>query len=237
MHTVDLIAEALSQEQKCKLPETPKENICCVTGDYVQTISKKHLFGSSFCDHQLLKVPTSDYVGINAWYAFKYGYLSDPQKKKLKTPETQSCWFADGKTFKEFKKIEIRKLFLFGSPNTPWACWVTTSYKKHGALRAPINYNLHGRIGFDDLIVNGNDLKKKIHIWEKLREAQMLGISKNTMSTLDISIYELQKIGVGKCKTFLSWANSWYHSPLYLLLCYLLPSKEEIQEGYIDEHI
>lgn len=234
MHTVDLIANSLTDDQREPLPVDAEPGLCCVTGIETETIPAKKLLGSNFMDNNLLDAPHSDRVGVNVWHAFQHGYLTDPTKKRKKKPEFMACWYCDGERFIEVDKAAIRQLVLHGSPARHWAGWVTTSYKKHGALRSPVNNSAFGFWGFDDLLVDANDKTAVIDMWQHLRQAQGVGIGRTGIETLDVPVKIMLRIGITRCNEFTQWAEAYYLSPLYKLLTYLLPSQKEIKEGYID---
>jgi len=242
MHATDLITACLTNDQKEPLPEAAQNGICCVSGAETETIARKHLFGSNFCDLNLLACPESPRVGVNVWYAFQFGAYgvdaeSGEAKKRKKKPEMQACWWTDGETFRETGKAQIREMVLRGTTSKHWAGWVTTSYKKHGALRSPVNGTPFGSWGFDDLLVRANNQAAVLEIWRKLRDAQNNGIGRTGIETLDIPIPIMLKIGMTFCNDFLTWAQPRYQSPLYQFLSYLLPSQDELKNGYSDGNI
>ncbi len=242
MHATDLIAACLTDDQKEPLPEAAQNGICCVSGAETETIARKHLFGSNFCDLNLLACPESPRVGVNVWYAFQFGAYgvdveSGETKKRKKKPEMQACWWTDGETFRETGKAQTREMVLRGVTSKHWAGWVTTSYKKHGALRSPVNGASFGSWGFDDLLVRANNQADVLAMWRKLRDAQSNGIGRPGIETLDIPIPIMLKIGVTFCNDFLTWAQPRYQSPLYQFLTYLLPSQDELKNGYSDGNV
>ena len=149
----------------------------------------------------------------------------------------QTCWWTDGETFREMRKAQIRELVLRGTTSKHWAGWVTTSYKKHGSLRSPVNNTPFGIWGFDDLQVRANDKDKVLAIWFKLRNAQNNGIGRTGIESLNIPVGIMLKVGMIFCNDFLAWARPVFQSPLYQFLTYLLPSQEELREGYDDEFL
>lgn len=242
MHASDLIASALTEAQKEPLPETAQQGICCVTGNLTDTIARKHLLGYTFLDLNLLAAHDSPRIGVNVWYAFKFGdYGIDKEtgelKKRKKTPECMACWWCDGQSFIEMTKPKIRDMVLRGTTAKNWAAWVTTSYKKHGSLRSKVNNQPFGFWGFDDLQVDASDRAKVLIIWKKLRTAQAKGIGRSYMETLDIPVNVMQKLGLILCNDFVLWAHDYYQSPLYQFLLYLLPSQDELKGGYDDRDL
>ena len=138
--------------------------------------------------------------------------------------------------FRETTKADTRALVLSGVPypDRAWAGWVTTSYKKHGSLRAPVNCGQFGGWGFDDVVVDAADNVKTREWWCKLRQAQTDGVGRKTMETVDIPAAFIEKIGFDVWLAFETWARPRSQSPLYQFLVYLLPSQQEIKEGYTD---
>jgi hypothetical protein len=234
MHTIDLLSAAMESGTASSLHEIPsnikiEKGMCCVTGEYTDTIPRKKILGTSFCDANLFVAPDSNRIGVKVWQVFMFGEPS-PGKKRIKKPEMQACWFCDRNRFVEVKKPAIRKIVLKGVNDKAWACWVTTSYKKHGSLRSPVNKKKFGRIGFDEIIVD-TDTPLRTEIWTKLREAQNIGIGKPALKALDMPIGFIGKIGVKVWLEYKSWALSLYQSSLYKLLWELLPSQAELKEG------
>lgn len=234
MHTVDLIAASLTDDQKEPLPVAALPGICCVTGAQTDTIPARELLGSNFMDNNLLVAPDSDRVGVNVWHAFQLGYFAEEGKKRKKKPEFMACWYCDGQRFIEVGKAEIREIVRRGTTANYWAGWVTTSYKKHGALRSPVNHAPFGFWGFDDLLVNASNRAAVLDFWLHLRHAQTIGIGRTGIETLDIPVGIMLKIGVAECNEFITWARPRCQSPLYKLLAYLLPSQQELKDGYTD---
>ena len=239
MHAVDLIAATLTDDQKFPVPVEPARGVCCVTGEETMTIPRKKLFGSSFLDANILAAPASDRVGVNAWHAMQFGEYGKNEdgtlKKVRRKPEMRSCWWTDGRTFSIIGKSEIRKMVLNGSPSVPWAGWVTTSYKKHGALRAPVNMSSYGVWAFDDLLVDCRDVDRVKAWWQTLRNAQKDNIGRTAMAAASMPPALAARIGLDVWLPFQTWASERYQSPLYRFLVYLLPSQAEIKEGYADD--
>lgn len=241
MHGTDLIAATLTPEQREPLPEIPERGVCCVTGRETDTILAKHILSSSFCDRNLLACPGSDRIGVNVWYAWLAGYYAIDEKTgkpktRKKKPEMQACWFCDGVEFNETAKADTRRYVLAGvpRPDRAWSGWVTTSYKKHGSLRAPVNRGVFGGWGFDDLVVDASDNNKVCQWWTVLRQAQTDGIGRKAMEVLEMPLAFMEKIGFSTWLMFESWARPQYQSALYQFLVYLLPSQQELKEGYAD---
>jgi hypothetical protein len=93
MHPCSLISQAL-QHEGVPLPELPSNSInavCAVTGQQTACLPRKDVLGKSFTNGDLLAVPGSEYVSVDVFYAWNYGYLTapkpltEPLEKKLLT--------------------------------------------------------------------------------------------------------------------------------------------------------
>ncbi len=218
MHSVNLIARAIKNGPDCsKIPALSEPGICCVTGDVTDTIQRSEIFGKSFTNIDILKAPESDRIGIDAYLALSFKW------------ERMSCWLCDGVTFDRLQRTDFRPLILSGVDRDFWTAYITTSYKKHGALNAPINNKPFGVWRFENLTVDASD-KGKVNDWyNTLNEYLHIGFGRTVLESLDCSPFVMRKYGVDKWIKFQSWAKNKYKSPLYQMLCYILPSQEELK--------
>lgn len=215
MHTVNLIANALNWVEA---PEEPRVGTCCVTGETCSTISRKHAIKPSFTNWDRLRAPDSDRVGISAWRALTCSW------------ERKSSWTCDGREFTRLDRRGVReRVFDFGVADRSNACYATTSYKKHGALWAPVNPPGRKVWAFETRLVDCSDEAFVRETWKRLRDAQNAGISRTSIETLEINQYFLSKVGWRAWSDFEWWAKSRVNSPLYAFLTYLLPSQEELK--------
>ena len=225
MHTVNLIASALRGKEGCpEITGNPQVGICCVTGDDCQTLPRKELLGKSFTNSDLLAAPESNRVGIDGYIALSYKW------------ERMSCWFCDGKKFQRLKRTEFRPLVLNGVELEMWSAYITTSYKKHGALWTKVNKGQTGIWRFENQNVDCRDLGKVNEWYSRLNEALHAGIGRSILETLDCSAFVAGKIDIKNWIEFERWARPKYQSPLYQLLCYFLPSKEERKDEPSNEN-
>lgn len=213
MHTVNLISQAI-QEHHIALPTFSKKNVCCVTGLITECIPRTYLFSDAFTNINLLKAPGSFYVSIDAYQALKYPF------------ERKSSWFCNKKQFIRLKRNEIYS-FLLGYKKEnleAWSGYITSSYKKHGALLTPVNNkNKHLWI-FDDVLVDCSDTGKITRWYNRLSELHANGINKTAMLTLMPNLYGLKQIKLQAWLIFKEWASKLnrYKSGLYKLLVYTL---------------
>jgi hypothetical protein len=219
MHPVNLIASALRVRESYQPPVTPVVGICCLTGVETDCIPRKLMLGDSFTTQTVLAAPLSEYIGVDAAMALGHKW------------ERMACWWTDGKEFRVIKRKEVRSLVLSGSPSTPWSGWITTSYKKHGALLAEINNTSHGVWAFDEYRVDCTNNQTVQQWWEIMTVAQQAGVWRTIQETLDCPPNVMAKIGLPLWTKFLTWATPRHQSSLYRLLCYLLPSQEEMKNA------
>jgi hypothetical protein len=218
MHSVNLIAKAIKKLPDCsEMPQKTEFGICCVTGQESETIPRSELFGKSFTNIDILKAPDSDRISVDAYLALSYKW------------ERMSCWLCDGITFDRLQRIDFRPLILNGVNRDLWTAYITTSYKKHGALNAPVNNKPFGVWRFENLTVDASD-KAKVNDWYNILNKYLhVGFGRTALESLDCSPFVMQKYGVDKWIKFQTWAKDKYQSPLYQMLCYILPSQEEIK--------
>jgi hypothetical protein len=216
MTAIDLIAAALPPESP---PETPEEGVCCVTGATCATVHRKHVIKPSFTNLDLLRAPDSDRAGVAAWRVMNH------------TPARQSLWLCDGTERQLLKRMDARALVLGGVDAAQWAGYVTTSYKKHGALRAPVNSGGRQVWLFEMRVVDCSARADVADAWARLRAAQDAGIPRPLIEHLDIAPGYMGKIGWRVWREFDTWARPRMHSPLYDFLTYLLPSQEELRNA------
>ncbi len=219
MHPVNLIASGLSADDPdCPVFDGALENgVCAVTGQHGKTLPRKLLLGKSFCDGERLLAPDSDRVSVDAYIAMKYKW------------ERMSSWICNGAEFKKINRIEVRNAVLSKAMPSPWAGYATTSYKKHGALRAHINYNDQNIWLFETRIVDCSDEDKLNEYWKRLNAALRLGIGRSILESLNCPAFVMRKIGIEAWMDFETWATPISKSALYAFVCYLLPSQEELK--------
>lgn len=215
MTAIDLIATALPTETP---PESPQPGICCVTGAECQTVSRSLVIKPSFTNYDLLAAPMSDRAGIAAWRVMNH------------VPARQSLWWTDGKEFRLLKRTDVRPMVLDGVTAEQWAGYVTTSYKKHGALRAPVNTGRRQVWLFEMLRADCSDRAAVADTWARLRSAQDSGIPRPVIESLDAGPHFIAKIGWKIWIEFETWALPRNQSALYQFLTYLLPSAEELKD-------
>ena len=219
MHSVNLIARAVAALPDCaQIPEKTERGICCVTGDEAETVKRSTLIGKSFTNGDILKAPVSDRISVDAYLALSYKW------------ERMSCWLCDGVTFDRLKRTDFRPLILDGVNREIWTAYITTSYKKHGALNAPVNNKPFGFWRFENLTVDASD-KAKVNDWyNTLNEYLHIGFGRTVLESLDCPPFVMQKYGVDKWLKLQAWAKDKYQSPLYQMLCYILPSRDEMKD-------
>ena len=231
MHPVNLISAALRNYDKelPALPKTPVTAICAVTGQECLCLPRQEVLGKTFTNHDLIAAPESKFVGVDVFWAWEYGYKTAEDKKRDKRPERMSSWFCDGKTFKELDRSGVREKVFQNEMPAIWIGYATTSYKKHGSLRAKINTGTNRFWLFEERQVDCSDMEKVKEWWDVLNAALRAGIGRSVMESLDCPPYVIGKVGLKTWMEFEQWARPRYLSALYAFLCYLLPSQEELK--------
>jgi hypothetical protein len=214
MHAVDLIASAIAPEP---LPCEPGEGVCCVTGQVTACLPRKHLLGKSFTNLDLLAAPQSDMVGVAAYQALIYKW------------ERMSSWYCDGRTFSRLDRQQVRAMVLAGAYGSRWAGYVTTSYKKHGALRAPVNTGSKRVWLFEMAPVDCSNHDRLLLMWERLNRELRAGIGRSVLESLEPNSFVLKSVGYARWRDFVAWARPLYQGALYQFCAYLLPSIEELK--------
>jgi len=227
MHATDLIAERLPPLEI--LPFDTVRGTCCVTGRKTLCVPRDSVLSDNFTDWMLLDSPASPHIGINVYRAWMHG-TRKPGSKRMFHPERHSCWIVSEDGFHSANRQEVRDSVLNGCISPPWSGWVTTSYKKHGSLRTPVNMEPFGRWGFDGLTPDCTDIQKVRAWWDVLRSFQDAGIGRTSMETGDMPPGIIKHIGLGIWMDFLKWSRDKQNTVLYKFLLYLLPSREELKE-------
>lgn len=218
LHSIDLINR---QIEHIELPCESTEQICSITGEMRQCIPIKYLFGSKFTNHDILKIK-SGFVSIEAYQALKWKW------------ERYSSWIVTENEIKLLGKSHAgenwRKEiinYIYQPPNCLWAGYITTSYKKHGALRTPVNGNSNIWL-FEMDIVNIN-ISKFDEYYHTLLTMLKYGFGRPVLETLRCSAHIMKKCGFAEWFDFQVWALDKYKSPLYKFVCYLLPPQSELK--------
>lgn len=235
MHAISLISSALDVESGLyvpdPLPADPLDGVCCVTGMDGPTVPRKALLSNTFLDGDALACPGSDRVSVEVWRAFTA--QENRGKKRGFFPERQSSWIVTRSKWQTLDRIGVRAALLISDPpSEPWAAYVTTSYKKHGALRAPVNAG--GRGGgvwlFEGRRIDCTDRERARATWERLRDARMRGVPRPVIEKLDAGSSLIARVGLLWWMDFEDWARPLIESGLYQFCTYLLPSEDEIKQ-------
>jgi hypothetical protein len=223
MHATALIAEALDPAE----PDYPADvaarlsiaGRCCLTGAHGPTLPRADVLGKSFVDGALLACPDSDRLGVAAAIALRYKW------------ERMSSWIAvGGSTFRRLDRQGVRAAVLGDPPDLPWAGYATTSYKKHGSLRAPVNGPGRAVWLFESRLVDCCDRAKLADWWQRMSAARRAGLPRPVIEHLDPAPKTLRAYGLPAWLDFEAWARPRQRAALYAFLCYLLPSEDELRK-------
>lgn len=226
MSAIPLLYESLTAREP---PEPSVIGRCCVLGTEELCIGRNHAIKPSFTNLDLLRAPDSEQVSVRAWRVLTHSAPAAEGKKRDTFPLMQSSWIVSNGQFRQLDRLAVRPLVIEGIRAQSWAAYVTTSYKKHGCLRAPVNRNGSQRWLFELDVVDCSDRAKVAEWWQRLRSARESGIPRPVIESLDCSLHLMGK-HFALWREFESWARTRWQSPLYRFLTYLLPSEEEIRD-------
>lgn len=217
LHLLDSALRASGDAEP--LPCEPVDGVCAITGLAGPCIPRKHLLAASFTDRDLLSRPQSEMVSAEAWTALRHKW------------ERMSSWWCDGAEFRRLDRQGVRALVIGGAPSAhPWAGYATTSYKKHGALRSPVNTGSRQVWRFESLTVDCSDREQVADWWAALNRFLRAGIGRPSLEAGACAPVAIRIAGPAACMEFAAWARDKHRAPLYALLCYLLPSIEELKQ-------
>lgn len=224
MDTFQILSAAMKIDgMAVEIPNT-EPGICCVTGKHCDTIPRKDMLGASFTAQACFKAPQSDRIGIDAYIA-----MQDPRERK-------SSWMATEngmRWLRETVKKDVRSLVINGGwPEGWWALYVTTTWKKHGALVAPpCNGASHPMMAYNDETIDLADNSRVTGTYNKLYEAKTMGIGNTMLETLEFqpAAYKAGLFTIQYWTKFIKWAKPIYLSPLYRLCLWMLPSADELK--------
>jgi len=227
MSAIELLYEVLPPREP---PEEPADGVCCVLGTREPTIARTHAIKPSFTNLDLLRAPDSDRVSLRAWRVLTHSEEREGKKRDA-FPLMQSSWIVSRGGLQMLTRQDVRVLVVDGvTLSEPWSAYVTTSYKKHGCLRAPVNVGGAQRWLFETELVDCSDRAMVRDWWERLCGAREAGIPRPVIETLEISVQLLAKHST-LWMQFEPWARTRFLSPLYRFLTYLLPGEEELKHA------
>lgn len=227
MNAIELLFAALPTLDP---PELPEDGVCCVLGTVEQSIHRKHGIKPTFTNLDLLRAPGSDRISVRAWRVLTHSEPAKEGKKRDTFPLLQSSWVCDRDGLQLLGRIEVRDRVLGGVADCsdPWCGYVTTSYKKHGSLRAPVNTGGRRRWLFEQQVVDCTDRPDVAEHWSRLLTIRTAGVPRPVIESLDAGVPTMRKHGAA-WQEFERWARPRYHSALYRFLTYLLPGTEELK--------
>lgn len=125
-----LIYNALGKPA-CDIAEAPSDSCAfCAAATGVAPIKK--VFGDGFTNWDRLRNPAGNAICEACWTCFRSEHA-----RKLRT----SSWVVSPNKLMYLKRGEIASA-LFGVPEPPFCFYVTTSFKKLGAAKVQLNYDL-----------------------------------------------------------------------------------------------
>ena len=224
MIATELVGKALLNMGLAEpLPQDAIMAVCCISGELCPCIERRLLIGESFTTQGTFMAPDSDHVSVNAWYAFKH------------RPERAGNWFCDGEQFVSMNRAEVREKILLGfaDQKRPWAMYVTTSFKKHGSLVAPVNQPGLFAVGFETEVAVCHQQLVQIFN-DDLLYWQRSGIVRSDLQAG--RIMDTRQADTAAVIHFDRHAQGRRHMPLYKMLAYLLPWKDSADHSKEDHY-
>lgn len=232
MHTVELFTESI-KEHHIELPCEPVKAVCAITGHETDCIPRKYVISDGFTNQTLLEAGDSPYMSVAAFQSLKFR----PQRSSWVVVKNES-----ETVFTPLKRAGVRDVLMnefngidFWDGKTIWACYASTTGKKHGALYAPINSGRSAFFAKDAERINCTDTAEVIDWYSRLDRYLRLGIGRKVLESLDGNRFLIKKIGLKLWNEFYSWASDKYRSTLWKFLIFLLPSQAEIKEQIKEE--
>jgi len=217
-----------------QIPEVPTPGVCCVTGrQSVETIDRSRAILPSMTQRHLLRAPSSNRVSLEVFAA-----LTHPWERK-------SSWWCSGSQFSRLTRQGARRMIL-DAPQTPdpWCGYVTTSYKKHGCLLAPVNEGATAnRWLWEETIVDCSD-RSRARDWDgRLRLLFRSGFRRADLLHPSVAVpgAALSRNGLLLWTGLLRWMCTRCTDPLYQFLVFLLPARkradlDDVSESKEDDH-
>lgn len=208
-----------SRNRVIELKHEPYEATCALTGETRQCVPIKDCVSSNFTEWDVLTDPETEMMCVEAYYALKFRW------------ERFSSWLCSRGKFVRVDKDIIRDVLFNGFADAPWSMFITTSYKKHGALRCPVNTGNHGYIGFDEAVIDCRDSDYCVEVYDHVFAAFARGANRNDLESLRPSKWTLKALGIKGWQEYKAWAEDKVESSLYRLCVYLLPPRKELEDA------
>lgn len=208
--SIELLSDSLPNPV---LPELPKFGTCCVSGKTCLTVSRRYAIKPSFTRSDLFVAPTSDRVGLDAWKVLNEGSVR------------KSSWWCDGNSFVRLDKTMAFQFVLNPPDVIEWTGYVTTSYKKHGALQSVVNLGDSNTWLFETTLVDCSNSELVNETVCRLAGIYYSGARKRELESLNVSLATMKTVGLVPWLEFERWAVSRVESQLYKFILHLLPSK------------
>jgi len=213
MHVIKLLSDAITA-----LPDAPAipsgavKATCEATGLTTDCLLRKEVVSDNFTNQSRFNALGTGYISTMAYRVLKYKW------------ERAGSWICYPERFVRLKtKADLLEGVLEQDKPEPWAGYITTSYKKHGCLLAPVNANGGNMWLFETMIVNCNNQQKVEEWYNIIQEARNRGVTKQILLSLLPTATQIMRYGLLWWHGFAEWAKKRRSTPLYKLVVYLQP--------------
>lgn len=213
-------------EPPLELPCIPKIGVCCVSGEKTFCIPRKYAIKDTFTNGDLLRAPSSDMVSVE-WFQV-LGYSTGEHKY----PFRQGNWVviedANGNVSILYPKTKSEILEIVRHPpDGIWGAYVTTSYKKHGALWTRLNRNGSNIWTWETNIVDCSDLALVEDIIIPMLDMYSRGASRKALEIVEYDAITAKNITPIEWLLYERKNKTRSKSLIYQFLASLIPAKEK----------
>lgn len=191
---------------------TDIDDECILCGKQITCgIQQKKIIGTNFSQRDELR--KGDYICEPCAHVMKGDFAIQLRRASFLVSEGRIFYF----------KIQQASDVIFHRHETPFVLCITTSYKKHNAFRAILNYSDEEFvIRWEDRIVNFNR-KEAAELYKFVVKLYYGGFTKDEIRTGNFPVHRMQKYGVGFVKAY-EVIQNYIGSDLLDLLTEIAPS-------------
>lgn len=223
----ELICIALGRPKVPKMAKYAKEETCWLCGVYVGNIRKGDVVGTGFTNWDRACRPESGAVCDYCWTCLRSEYA-----RKLRS----SNWLATQQGIEFFKRDGIAKM-LFDDKQVPFCFYVTTSFKKLGAIKVSVQTDsARFIVQFEELPVMFScehvelfetmQLLYSIPKEEEEKKQPKSFFTKAEIQTGDFQFHRMREFGIDEWRIKNEILGKWRGSGVFGLLLYAVSQEK-----------